>query len=183
MQDPCRRWYLRPFACLYALSHPGLGHLNGFSMGLPSLSSFSPPGPTIAFDELPPDAPPLGPAPFDEVIRSRFAGGCCAAELPATFSPLLAAPLLPTLPKLGRLSPGMPGVVALAPAPLDEPGAGKKRLGGAHAGRWSSLLDCLNDRAENADRPPGPANAKSWSSPTGVPGMELPGVEKGELAE
>lgn len=176
LQEPCSLWYLSPFACLYALSHPGLGHLNGFSIGLPSLSSFSPPGPTLADELLPPPLPPCPPTPLEEVMRSRFAGGGCA--------PLAAcAALTMLLLKVGRLRPGMPGVVALAPAPLDAPGAGKKRFGGAQAGRWSSLFDCLRERAENADKPLLPAKANSSSSPTGVPGMELPGVEKGELAE
>lgn len=127
-------------------------------MILPSLSSFSPPGPVL-------------PA---EVIRSRFAGGCEELPLAGAVPPMLL-----------RWRAERPGVVALPPLPplLVDPGEGKKRLGGAQAGKWSSTLDGRKDSAENAERPLGPPKANSWSSLIGVPGMELPGVEKGEFAE
>ena len=63
------------------------------------------------------------------------------------------------------------------------PEAGKKRFGGAHEGRWCS--SALLDRIESAEKAAGlrPLVKKpSFSeSRQGVPGMELPGVEKGEL--
>lgn len=143
LHEPCNRWYLRPFACLYALSQPGFGHLKGFSTE--SLSTLS---------------------PFVELMRSRLAGGC---DVPPIEGKALMA--------------GCPTVVAFAPTALDEPGVGKKRFGGAHAGKWLSPLPGRRERDENADRPL-LLKAKSLvSSPSGVPGMELPGVENGEFAE
>jgi hypothetical protein len=83
---------------------------------------------------------------------------------------------------LSRLAAG-----AFTPNEADEepPAAGKKRLGGAQEGRsWSSPAPRIDNEEKAGTLLPLPKKAVSPSvSSFGVPGSELPGVEKGELAE
>lgn len=67
---------------------------------------------------------------------------------------------------------------------VEDAAEGKNRFGGAQEGRsWSSLFRMDSEEKAGALAPL-PKNAASASPSTvGVPGMELFGVEKGELAE